>query len=169
MAEARAGRVDEPRIARLQHIPAVAEALHGAGPEVLHQHVRAFQQALEMGTVVGLLQVQRDTFLAAVDRHEIGRLAADERAEGTGIVPRAGHLHLDDPGAEVRQHHGAVGPRQNAGEVDDRDPVEGPRNAQSEALRPQAPAKTISPWGSLVRGASSMRRSLSGRLSGAPA
>ena len=47
MAEARGGGIDQPGIALVQRVPAIAELFHRAGPEILDQGVGLVQQALE--------------------------------------------------------------------------------------------------------------------------
>ncbi len=59
-------------------------------------------------------------------------LGADERRPpAAAVVAAVGVLDLDDPGAEVAEHHRRVRPGERAGEVDDDDAVErsghGPR------------------------------------------
>ncbi|MPM98465.1 hypothetical protein SDC9_145653 [bioreactor metagenome] len=82
LAEARDRHHDQLREARMQRLPAVAQLLHGAWAVVLHQHVGLGQQALENLPVRIRLEVERNRFLVAVHRHEIGRCAIHERADG---------------------------------------------------------------------------------------
>ena len=72
VAEARARRIDKPGEARMQRLPAIAEALHRAGAKVLDHHVGVRQQVLEDRAVAVVLEVEGDALLAAVDRHEVG-------------------------------------------------------------------------------------------------
>ena len=72
-------------------------------------------------------EIERDQLLAAVDRGEIGRFAVVERAVMARVVALPGRLDLDHPRAELGQQQSAVGARQDAGEVDDRDAGKRPR------------------------------------------
>ena len=47
-----------------------------------------------------------------------GAVASDSSA-ARGVIARAGPLDLDDPGTQVGQEHGAVGPGEDAGEIED--------------------------------------------------
>ncbi len=67
----------------------------------------------------GRLQVQGEALLVAVDGEEVRRLAAHERRPAARVVALAGLLDLDHLGAHVAQRHGAEGPGEHAGEVDD--------------------------------------------------
>ena len=75
--------------------------------QVLHQHIGGGDQLLEHRQRAGLLQVQRQAFLGAVDPHEMRRQAIDPLVIGPGKVAHARALHLDDPGPQVRQLAGA--------------------------------------------------------------
>ena len=41
------------------------------------------------------------------------------RTDLTGVVATVGNLDLDDPGAEVGEHHRAIGSGEDSGEIDD--------------------------------------------------
>ena len=113
-------RVDEAGETLAQLCGPVAEALHGAGPVIFHQHVGLGQEALEEGAVGLVLEIQGDAFLATVERAEIGRFAREKRPVPTRIVAIAGALHLDDARPQIGQHHGAVGSGQNTRQIQNR-------------------------------------------------
>ncbi len=48
-------------------VPSQAELLHHPGTIVLDQHVGIREQGVQYGEVAGVLQVERDALLAAVD------------------------------------------------------------------------------------------------------
>ncbi len=121
VAEARGRRIDELRIARVQCFPAVAQLLHGARTEVLDEYVRALEQTLENAPVGLGLQVERDRFLAAVDRGEIRGDPVLERAILPGVVALARRLDFDHPCPQLRHQECAIGPREDAREIDDGD------------------------------------------------
>ena len=121
VAEARGRGVDQLGILLVQRFPAIAQLLHRAGPEVLDDDVGLFEQLLEDLALLVVLEVERDAFLAAVDRGEVGRLALDERAVGARVVAALGRLDLDHPRAHLRHQEGAVGAGQDARQVDDDD------------------------------------------------
>ena len=125
MAEARGRGVDQLGILLVQGVPAVAQLLHRAGPEVLDDHVGLFEQLLEDLALLVVLEVERDAFLAAVDRGEVGRLALDERPVGARVVAALGRFDLDHPRAHLGHQQGAVGAGQDARQVDDDDARQG--------------------------------------------
>jgi hypothetical protein len=79
------------------------------------------QQALENVPVARRFQVEGDRLLAAVDRCEIGRFAAFERAVLARVVTGLRHLDLDDPRAKLGQQQRAIRPGENARQIDDGD------------------------------------------------
>lgn len=118
-AEAGHAAVHEARVGRGQRLlVAQAPAIHGAGQEVLDEHVGALQQPVQHLLPAGRGQVQADGALAPVEGREVGRVAVqvERRAELAGLVP-AGRLHLDDLRAMVGQHLGAQRAREHAGQV----------------------------------------------------
>ena len=70
------------------------------------------------GLAVGVLQVQREAALVAVDRHELSAHAAVTELAGIAPGVAGQRLDLDDLGAPVAQHLRGVGTEQNAGEVE---------------------------------------------------
>ena len=76
---------------------------------------------LEQRLAVGLeFQVQRDTFLDAIDAGEVGALSVlEERSEGASVVSSIGPLDLDHLGTQVGQQQRAIGACQHAGQVQD--------------------------------------------------
>jgi hypothetical protein len=94
----------------VQGVVAEPHLVERARAEVLDQHVRAGDERVEQPTPFGVLEVQRDAFLVAVDAQEVRALACDERrAPRAGVVAAAGPLDLDDAGAHVGELHRAVG------------------------------------------------------------
>jgi hypothetical protein len=130
VAEAADRQLHQPRVQLGQHVGAEAEAGQRAGPEVLQQHVRTPQQLGEHRLVVVVLEVEGDRLLVAVGGQEVRRLPVagvrlhERRAPAAGVVPAAGVLHLDHPGAEVAEHHPGVRPGEGPGQVDDENAVE---------------------------------------------
>ncbi len=129
VAEAGDRQHHEPRVALHQRVDPEPEALEHPGAEVLDQHVGAVHEPQEHLAVRLGLEVEGDRLLVAVGREEVRRLAIvlgpdERRPPAPGVVPVARCLDLDDPGAEVAQHHRGVRSGQRAGEVDDQDPVE---------------------------------------------
>ena len=120
-AEARDSAVDDLVVDLLQHVVTHAQLVHNAGTVVLHHHVGLLDHLQKQLLALRRLQVQGNALLIAVDVGVVHAGAVFQRAEGAGIVALAGHLDLDDVGAEVRQHHGAVGASQNTGQIQNRD------------------------------------------------
>ncbi len=121
MTEARCRGIDQTRIARVQGIPAIAELFHRPRAEVLDQGVSLVEQPLENIAALRGFEVERDRFLAPVDRGEIGRFAIFERAVLARVVALLRRLDLDHPRAQLGHQHRAIGSREDAGEIDDGD------------------------------------------------
>jgi hypothetical protein len=103
-------------VARVQHVPAEAEPGQHAGPVVLDEHVRARDELREDRAVAVGGEVERDALLAAVQRHEVGGLAVDERTDLARVVAapaaRPDHARAEPASTSVQW------PRQHAGRVD---------------------------------------------------
>ena len=128
VAEAGDGGVDHGRVLPRDVVVAQAEALHGAGLEVVDHDVGPGGQGGGPPLVLGVLQVPADRLLVAVHGLEVGgaRRRAG-RGPAAGVVAALGVLHLDDARPEVRQRHGGERAGEDAGEVGDEDAVEGER------------------------------------------
>ena len=125
LAEAGDRAVHEPRVQPGERLVPEAELVHRSRPEVLEEHVALARERLKDLASLGRLEVQGDALLVAVDRHEVRRLALDERRPAARVVALAGLLDLDDLGAHVTEHHGAEGTGEDAGEVENADTGEG--------------------------------------------
>ena len=104
---------------------AEAEAGGGAGGEVLQQHVGVGEQLRQHLGRLGMLEVQRDAALAAIEPDEEAGLPVHEAVVGAGEVALAGPLHLDHVGAEVGQVAAADRRRHRVFQRDDADAFEG--------------------------------------------
>ncbi len=112
---------------------AQAKPLHGAGAEILHQHVRLPDQlGQHLAPDVGL-DVDGKRTLAAVGRDEqggkISRLV-DGLAAAPGDVA-AERLDLEHIGALVRQEHGGQRPGHHARQINDLHAAEWSRHRRS--------------------------------------
>src|SRR5258708_8200236 len=99
MAQAGRRRIDQPRKAPMQTLPAVAELLHRAGTEILDDDIGAREQRIEDALVRLVLEIEGDRLFAAVDRHEVARLAVEEWAVVAPTVPPPPPLHPSPPPA----------------------------------------------------------------------
>src|ERR1044071_4142802 len=107
--------VDETRVFLLQPGVGEAELVERAGTEVLREDVRGTQQFEDDLPALGLLKIDRQTFLVAVEH----RKEARPRMLETARVVAFQRLDLDDLGAEVREHQAARGPHHHVRELDD--------------------------------------------------
>src|SRR4030095_2330580 len=123
-AEATHRRVEGGGSRRAQGGVAETEALGHPGDEVLENDVGAARQLDDDLQPLGVLQVDCDRALVAIDRGEAQAHAVLAGAEVAHVVPAARALHLDDVGAEVGQHRGAVGTGDDPGEVEDANALE---------------------------------------------
>ncbi len=118
------GGVDDTGVRLPQHVVAEAEALHGPWDEVLGDDVGLLQEPHEYLLPLGGLEVDGDVLLVEVEGVECGAGALEEGsgAEAADGAPR--WFDLDDLGAELCEHHGAVGAEPDVGEVEDPDVLE---------------------------------------------
>src|SRR5260221_7500886 len=102
--------MEEARVELAQLVEAEAEPLHGAGAEILHQHVGLRDQLGKDYAADRALDVNRERTLAAIGRDEQrGELAAlvDGGAAAASDVA-TDRLDLEHVGALVCQKHGRV-------------------------------------------------------------
>src|SRR5487761_1181083 len=116
---------DQPRIARVEGIPAKTEPGHDARAVAFDEHIGVLDQAEEEVAAQGRLEVQGEAALVAVDGVEQDALAVDKRWGPAQVVATAGLLDLDHVRAHVGQEHGAEGAGQEAGQVEYSDAGQG--------------------------------------------
>ena len=120
-------------MALAQLVDAETEALHGAGPEILHQHVRLRDQLGENLAAGRALDVDRQRALAAVGRDEQrGELAVlvDGGAAAPGDIA-ADRLDLQHVGALVGQKHRRERARHHACQIEDANTAKWARHGHS--------------------------------------
>ena len=95
---------DHARIGLVDVLPGQAHAVERAGCEILHQHVAALDQPFEHFLALGMLGVDGDRALVAVEHREIEAVGALHVAQLTARdVADAGPLDLDHVGAHIRE------------------------------------------------------------------
>src|SRR5262245_51926595 len=154
--------VDEPRVDRREGVVAEAESGQAVGPEVLDEHVAGRQEAPQDVSAGGLLQVEPQAALVAVDREVVGRgprpalLVPDPRrapAAGADALWRVAT-------ADVRSEVGPGPPGVQAGEhgrgVDDANA--GQRTGRGRRIGGHAPMVATEPGP--YRGSVSVRRAV---------
>ena len=118
-AEAADRGVDDAGVGRRDGGVVEPEPRQGAGAEVLQHDVGAGDQLARDREVVGVLEVEGDRPLVAVDPEEVRRHAVAHRGlPGAGVVALRA-LDLDHLGTEVAHQHRGVGAGQDPGEVGD--------------------------------------------------
>ena len=115
-----------------QLVGAEARAGGGAGRHVLHEDVGAGEQAVEQRAIVGLLDVEHDRLLAAIEPREVGALAAG-RAVVVASEVAAVALDLDHARTGVGESAGGERRRHRLLERYHQDAVEGARATRSPA------------------------------------
>ena len=128
-AEARDAGMDQARELLRQRLVADAPFLHGAGLEILDQHVGRLEQFQQDLAAFLLGEVERHRALVAVDAGEVGGDAflVERRAPQPGLVALR-RLDLDHLGAVIGQHLGAVRPAQHTRQIDDFQAFQCPRH-----------------------------------------
>ena len=124
-AEAEHARIDHPRVDLADVIVAQSQALHGLGTDVVGHDIRRLAEPKHRLAAPGLLQVEQEAALVAVElqKDRAHALRARRAREAQGIAPR-GSLDLDDVCAEVSQDLRCIGPHHDRREVHDTDPFQ---------------------------------------------
>ncbi|CPP71609.1 Uncharacterised protein [Bordetella pertussis] len=117
LAVARDAQHDQTRVEGVQRLPRQAPFLHGAGAEVLDQHVGLGGQLARQVLALGLAQVHAHGLLVARLRFPPDRSAFMQQAPLAQRVALPGRLDLDDLRAEVGQRLGGKGPRDQLPEL----------------------------------------------------
>ena len=112
--------VHDARVTRRYGLVAEAHSRSHAGAEVLDEHVALLGQGEQQLARLGLVHVEADVALAGVLLDEVAGEAVHPRVGEAGHVA-IGRLDLDDLGAEVAEHPGAVRPTEHAGEIEHAD------------------------------------------------
>jgi hypothetical protein len=106
-------------------LPGEPHAIERAGGEVLDQHVAVLDQAIEDFLALGVLGIDGDRALVAVEHGEVEAVGALDVAQlAAGDVAGAGPLDLDAVGAHVAQELRAGRARLHVGEIEDAHAVE---------------------------------------------
>src|SRR5690349_17469987 len=106
--------VDEPRIAFMQGGIREAELVQRAWPEVLGQHIAALEEAQDQVAALGVLEVDGEALLVAVEDRE-------EAGAGMFETPRVvafQRLDFDHFGAEIGEHQATRGAHHHVRELD---------------------------------------------------
>ena len=114
----------DPRVHLAQRGKPDAESIHHSRSEALDDHVGGRGKAEKCLTPHGILEIDRERALVAVERVEHRRVLIHERRHPAQVVTAGGVLDLDDVGAEVGQEHSAEWPREQPGQIEDSNVVE---------------------------------------------
>ena len=101
------------------------EALRHAGTEVADDDIRCGNQVMERGEAIGVLEIEGDTFLVAIERDVVGahalervlRVIREQLARALALQ----RFDLDRLGTKICQDHRTIGARQHVGQVQDAD------------------------------------------------
>ena len=118
LAEGRDRAIDELGLLGPERLPAKTQAIHDAGTVVLDHDVGGQDQPARRRLVRGVLEVEHDRALVAVER---GEVLAEARADRRPLAQHValGRLDLDDLGAHVGQQQAAERSRRDLAEFDD--------------------------------------------------
>lgn len=118
LAVAERADIDDGGIDRGQRLVVEAEPRHRLRAHIVDQRVGALGQSQQRVAPLRLFEIEHDAALAAIgiEKHS----AHAGRAAGTDLPNDValGAFDLDDIGAHVRQHLGAVGAHQHRGQVE---------------------------------------------------
>ena len=116
---------DHARIGLVDVLPGQPHAVERAGREILHQHVAVLDQPIKDFLALGMLGVDGDRALAAVEHGEIEAVGAFDVAQlAARDVADAGPLDLDHVGAHIGEELCAGRARLHMGKVEDLHTVE---------------------------------------------
>ena len=116
---------DHARVGLVDVLPGEPHAVERAGREVLHQHVAVLDQAIEDFPALGMLAVDGNRALVAVQHGEIEAVLPFHVAQlPARDVADTGSLDLDAIGPHVAEKLGAGRARLHVGEVEDFHAVE---------------------------------------------
>src|SRR5262244_2361011 len=116
---------DHARIGLVDVLPGQPHAVERAGREILHQHVAMLDQPIEDFLALGMLGVDGDRTLVAVEHGEIEAVGAFDVAQlATRDIAHAGPLDLDHVGAHIGEQLRAGRARLHVGEIEDAHAVE---------------------------------------------
>src|SRR5215510_7225713 len=116
---------DHARIGLVDVLPGQPHAVERAGREILHQHVAVLDQPIEDLLALGMLGVDGDRTLVAVEHGEIEAVGAFDVAQlATRDIAHAGPLDLDHVGAHIGEQLRAGRARLHVGEIEDAHAVE---------------------------------------------
>jgi hypothetical protein len=119
-------RHDHARVELVDVLPGEAHAIERARREVFDQHVARLHQPLEDFLALGMLGVDRDRSLVAVQHREVERIGALHVAQlRARDVADAGTFHLDAVRAHVGQQLRARGAGLDVGEIKNAHAIEG--------------------------------------------
>ena len=131
------GRGDDVGLVRRKRRSVEPELCHEAGLEVVEHDVAGEGESAGERNVVGVLEVEHDRPLIAIDGHVIrgfeilglivGRVVLPRGTPGAGVVAVAGAFDLDHVGAEIAEDLPDQWPSEDSGEIDDPNAVERPR------------------------------------------
>ena len=116
---------DHARVELVDVLPGEPHAVERAGREVLHQHVAMLDQALDDLLALGMLGIDRDRALVAVEHREIEAVGPFHVTQLTARnVADARPLDLDHVGAHIAEQLGAGRAGLHVREVEDAHAVE---------------------------------------------
>ena len=88
-------------------IDAEPQLLHNAGPEIFQHKIGCLGELENDVASRGLLEIDCDAALVAIDRDIVGAFALEMRRRVADHIAEAARLDLDDVGAHVAQQHAA--------------------------------------------------------------
>ncbi len=94
-----------------------AEAIHHAGPKILHDDIGLRDQPVNELDRIGALQVQREASLARIELTEIGAVSVAQGGAQPHVVAFR-RLDLDDLGADIGKQSRTIGAGQHDREIE---------------------------------------------------
>tara|TARA_B100000676_G_C17461587_1_gene524075 strand:- start:175 stop:516 length:342 start_codon:yes stop_codon:yes gene_type:complete len=109
----------------MKSLPGIPQSFQSACPVVLDEHIGVLQKTIEYVSIGGRFQIERNTFLPTVERHEIGGLIIHPGTDLAGVIASSRYFDLYDTGAEIRENHRAVWSSEDSRKIDDDRTVQG--------------------------------------------
>ena len=120
--------VNEPRIIIAQSFVMDTHGTGGARFKIFHQHIGSRCQCSQKLQSFFAAEIHREAALVAVDAEIKDTDTFVKGTPATHHFAAGKRLHLGDVGAEITEDHGAEGPGQGAGQIQNADGLQGQRH-----------------------------------------
>ena len=119
LSVARDRTIDDARIHRIHRVISQPKPVHHTGTKLLNHDVSFLDQWHELLAHLGILEINRKTFFAAIEHGEIDAVCTELRSIGAHLIAASGTFNLDNFGTGFREYQSSERPRQQGTEIKD--------------------------------------------------